>query len=70
MKLIIDRFEGGIAVCEDASGEQIDLDRELLPPNATVGSVLVGQNNVFAIDVDETSSRRLRISELENILFD
>lgn len=66
MKLIIDRFEGRIAVCETESGGYVDIPREMLPQNVREGSVVIENSGVYEEASDETASRRKRISELLN----
>ena len=39
--LIIDRFEGDVAVCEDEDRRIVEMDRSLLPEGAREGSVLI-----------------------------
>lgn len=40
MKMIIDRFEGDLAIIELENGEFIDLPKKILPNNANEGSVV------------------------------
>lgn len=40
MKIIIDRFEGNMAIVELPNGKTIDCPRELLPSNAKEGSII------------------------------
>ena len=63
MKVIIDRFEGEIAVIELAIGKTINVPKELFP-NAKEG-------DVFSIEFDknETESRKEKITSLMNDLF-
>ncbi len=49
MKLIIDRFEGNMAIVELPDGKTVDCPKELLPQNAKEGSIL-------SITVDETAT--------------
>ena len=68
--LVIDRFEGGFAVCESSSGEMITIPKTKLPENAKEGSVLKETFKGFAIDLDEEQRRKERIKKLEDSLFD
>ena len=65
MKIIIDRFEGGYAVCEDMNTRVIsDFPVESLPEGASAGDILVYDGNSFIIDHEETEARRERINKL------
>lgn len=55
--LIIDRFEGEIAVCEQDDRSRIEIPRSELPENACEGDVLVRENG-WQIDHDATEARR------------
>lgn len=58
MPLIIDRFEGGFAVCEDGN-ETIHLPRESLPAAAEEGDALVAaEGGSYAVDAAYTQMRR------------
>ena len=70
MRLIIDRFEGKIAVCESTTGNQTEIGVELLPKGVRSGDVLIVKDGVFVVDVTETAARKSRIIELENALFE
>lgn len=55
--IIIDRFEGDIAVLETDSGME-SVDRAALPQEAGEGDVLVTENGVYTIDKEATLARR------------
>ena len=40
MRMIVDRFEGELAIIELENGEFIDLPKKILPNNANEGSVI------------------------------
>jgi len=40
MRIIVDRFEGNVAVVELEDGNFIDCQKVLLPPNAKEGSII------------------------------
>ena len=40
MKVVIDRFEGGIAVIELENGDMVDIPKKILPNNAKEGSIV------------------------------
>ena len=64
MKLIIDRIENGIAVCEYGEETQIKLPADLLPENAKEGSVLT-----ISVDEEETEKRKKKNKTLRINLF-
>lgn len=55
--MIIDRFEGDIAVVETDEGFR-DIPRSQLPPEAEEGDVLVCCGDGYAVDRDATEQRR------------
>ena len=56
--LIVDRIEGGFAVCEDDGGEMRDISLAELPEEVREGDVLVPGPEGYRVDAEET--RRLR----------
>lgn len=67
---IIDRFEGGYAVCEDEHGVFTDIKKELLPDVAKEGDVLIYKDNEYHVDADKTQQRRQVIVDLQDELFE
>ena len=58
MPIIIDRFEGNFAVCEDGD-ERVLLPRAALPSGAAEGDVLVAvSEGKYALDTVRTAQRR------------
>lgn len=64
MKVIIDRFEGEIAVIELENGEFVNVSTKILPSNITEGSVI----NITC-DEDETEKTRLAVKKKMNSIF-
>lgn len=60
--IIIDRFEGEIAVLETDSG-MIGISRNLLPENAAEGDVLTETDGAYTVDSEATQARRAAIRE-------
>lgn len=58
--MIIDRFEENFAVIESDNG-MIEIERKLLPENASEGDVIILTDGVYAVDTEATESRRMRI---------
>lgn len=64
MKIIIDRFEGNIAVVELPNGAMINCPKELFPDNAKEGSILT-----IAVDENATNQKLQKNTERMNRLF-
>ena len=64
MKLVIDRFEGTIAVIELPNGHMVDCPKALLPDNAKEGSIL----NI-TVDENDTDTKLKKITSRMNNLF-
>ena len=69
MKVIIDRFEGRMAVCEKEDRIMIDIKRVDIPAVAKEGDVLKISDNKIIIDVEETTKRKAEIEELTKDLW-
>jgi len=63
MKVIIDRFEGEIAVCEKGDRTMISLPRSRLPPEAREGDVVIIENQFARIDQPATAARKKAAEE-------
>lgn len=70
-KLIIDRFEGNLAVCEEEGSEKLfGIDRKEIPAQAVEGSVLeISDEGEISINNEETQKRRERILARQKKLF-
>lgn len=64
MKVIIDRFEGAFAVVETEDKMLINMPKELVPQGAAEGSVVV-----IEIDMDASSERHKKVTQLMNSVF-
>jgi len=64
MRVIIDRFEGELAVLELENGEFVSVDTKILPPNAIEGSVI----NITC-DEGETEKKRLAAKKKMDSIF-
>ena len=68
-KMIIDRFDGTYAICEDKDKSFFAIDQTELPAGAKTGDVLViTDDGTLEIDVAETERRRNRILEKQKKL--
>ncbi|MCL2578441.1 MAG: DUF3006 domain-containing protein [Oscillospiraceae bacterium] len=64
--LIVDRFEGGFALCEDEECKMQSIPRAMLPKNLRPGDCLRPDGEGYLVDADETARRRA----LNKSLFD
>lgn len=68
-RIIIDRIEGSIAVCEQPDKTFIDIPLSKLPKGIREGSVLLNKNGSWKIDAEEQDERNKRIEKKMNSLF-
>jgi hypothetical protein len=68
--LIIDRFEGDFAVCEDENLCMVNIRRSEITPQAVEGDCLnADPQNGYVLDADETARRKARVLQKMNRLF-
>lgn len=71
MRLVIDRFEGKYAICEDEEQRYFAIVTPDLPDGAGEGSVLtVSETGEITLDQEETRRRRELLAEKQRRLFD
>jgi hypothetical protein len=58
MKLVLDRFEGGRAVCQTPTGEMRELDKGLFPVEAREGDIFLWQEGGVTLLPGETARRK------------
>lgn len=69
MKLIVDRIESGIAVCEKEDLSHIEILLKDLPFETKEGSVLLqNEDGSFSLDLTEEEARRKRMLEMQKNL--
>lgn len=69
-QLIIDRFEGKYAICEDAEQKYFAIETAELPPDAKEGSVLaISDEGELTVDTEETQRRRAEMAEKQRRAF-
>lgn len=68
-KIIVDRIEENIAVCED-NGNTVSLPLSSLPENTKEGHILVLTENGWQLCKEDTDERRKKLFDLQNSLFD
>ena len=57
-RLVIDRFEGGFALCEGEDGAMVQLCRNEMPVDAREGDVLIESDGKITVDAARTEARR------------
>lgn len=70
MRLVIDRFEGSFAVCEDENRNMSNIPRSKLPEDAMEGSVLIVSETGITVDIKETAERSKIIKKKMDDLFE
>lgn len=69
-QLVIDRYEGKFAVCEDAEQKYYAIELQELPEGAKEGSVLeITDDGELLLNQVETDRRRQRILEKQRRAF-
>lgn len=69
-QLMIDRFEGKYAICEDAEQRYFAIEQDELPEGAGEGAVLeITDEGELRINREETQRRRERIAEKQRRAF-
>ncbi len=69
-KLIIDRFEGTYAICEDQEKKMFAISLNELPQGAKPGDVLqISGAGELSVDQEETQRRRKIMAGLQSKLF-
>ncbi|MEL7624607.1 MAG: DUF3006 domain-containing protein [Clostridiales bacterium] len=63
MQLIIDRFEGDLAICQTPEGESLTLAKALFPPAAQEGDLFLWQEDTITLLPEETARRRKALEE-------
>ncbi len=69
--LIIDRFEGTFAICEDKEQKMFGIELNELPQGVKEGDVLdISDDGVIAINREKTEVRRSKIKKLQDKLWE
>ena len=69
-KIVIDRFEGTYAICEDKDQKFFAIEIAELPQGAKEGHVIeIKDDGTLAIDHKETDLRREKNKKLQNSLW-
>jgi hypothetical protein len=70
MKVIVDRIEGEYAVCELENRQMTNIPLIEIPFSVKEGDVLSIDGNYYKIDVEETQSRKKKIEDMVNELWE
>lgn len=69
--LIIDRFEGTYAICEDDSQKFYAIETAELPQGAGEGDMLdIGDDGTLSLNREKTAARRGRIKKKQDSLWE
>lgn len=69
-QLIIDRFEGNYAICEDSENKYFAIETSELPDGAKPGCVLeIDDEGVISLNLEETEARKKRIGKKQRDVF-
>ncbi|MCR4926271.1 MAG: DUF3006 domain-containing protein [Clostridiales bacterium] len=68
-RLVIDRIEKDLAVCENGNGEQVKIELSEIPFECYEGMILTYEEGVYSHSLDEEEKRRREIYELQKNLF-
>ena len=69
-QVIIDRFEGEFAVCEQDDRKMVNIARVLIPAAAREGDALVIDGDIISIDSEETAARIKHMQKLTKNLWE
>ena len=68
-RLIVDRIEENIIVCENEKGDKVEIDRSVLE-KVKDGDCIKEENGVYTVDKLYTEERRKKIIALQNDLWE
>lgn len=69
-QLVIDRFEGKFAICEDSEQKYFAIELSELPEGAKPSMVLqISDTGELSLDLEETANRKNRILEKQKKAF-
>lgn len=69
-RLVVDRFEGKYAICQDENGNMFGIELNEMPKDAKEGSVIdINDEGEISVNSQETNKRSQRISEKTSRLF-
>ena len=69
MKIIIDRFEDDIAICEKEDSSLIKIEKYKLPNTAKEGTIVVIDNDKIIVDEKVNKNKKYKIQSILDDLF-
>ncbi|CDM70476.1 hypothetical protein CM240_3359 [Clostridium bornimense] len=69
MRIIIDRFEDDMAICEKEDRSTIEIEKNKIPIGAKEGTILIVHNDKIVIDKKSTDNKKYKIESLLKDLF-
>jgi hypothetical protein len=70
MKVTIDRFEEGFAICEKPDRTMMNIKRKKVPAGAKEGDALIIESDTIRIEASETVKRKKAIDDLMKELWE
>ncbi|WP_283607389.1 DUF3006 domain-containing protein [Faecalispora anaeroviscerum] len=68
--LIVDRFEGMYAICEDAEKKFFAIELSELPKEVREGDVLeINEDGILSVNAEKTAERRSQIGRKQDSLW-
>ncbi|WP_195983699.1 DUF3006 domain-containing protein [Clostridium sp. D33t1_170424_F3] len=68
--LVIDRFEGTFAICENEEQKLFAIETSELPQGAAEGSVLeIDEEGTIRVNEEKTAARRSKVKKLQDSLW-
>lgn len=68
--LVIDRFEGTFAICENEEQKLFAIEASELPQGAAEGSVLeIDEEGTIRVNEEKTAARRSKVKKLQDGLW-
>ncbi len=64
MRLIVNRFEGDMAVCERSDQSMVDIEIGKLPSDVKTGDVLIEKDGKYELDLTQTEKREKCVQAL------
>nr|WP_207747815.1 DUF3006 domain-containing protein [Clostridium sp. D33t1_170424_F3] len=68
--MVIDRFEGTFAICENEEQKLFAIETSELPQGAAEGSVLeIDEEGTIRVNEEKTAARRSKVKKLQDSLW-
>lgn len=63
MRLIVNRIEGNLAVCEKSDKSMVDIELTKLPVDVREGDILIEKDGNYKLDLTQTEKRKKRVQD-------